>query len=112
MSSYLKSSRKSSEFTYLDEGSDKQSIYETTTLQSINQIKTVINNRLYDDDEEEQPSFYMLKRHCVENLHEKYSKLNMNFMPEKVHPRLKRKRLNDYIEMVTWKKPFPNNIKK
>ncbi len=97
---------KSTEMT-TDEGSDKQTIYETTSLQSINKIKT--QAKLLS-----KPSLTSLtniKKNCLETLHHKYSKANQRLMIDPIVKTKKRQYLLYFKEMMTWIKTT-NNIRK
>jgi len=92
---------KSTEIT-TDEGSDKQIIYETSTLPSIYQIKIQLKAKF----------IIKTQKQCRQLLHMKYSKDNQNYMLDPVtNSKLKKKLNNNFKEMMVWRKTN-NNIKK
>ena len=91
-----------------DEGGKIQTIYETTTLQSINHIET-INSLLSRNI----MSLKLLMQNCSITMHEKYSKINQIFSLEPIAKNSKRKNLTMFKEMVIWRGTFKNTgIKK
>jgi len=87
-----------------DEGNDKQPIYETTSLPSINKINSqIILTSL-------KPSS-SLEKYCSNSMYSKYSRVNLKFMLDPINKKAKKIYLNNFKEMITWKKAS-NNIKK
>lgn len=99
---------KSTEIT-TDEGSDIQTIYETTSLQSINKIKT--QAKLLTLNQNTTP-INIIKKSCSLFFHHKYNKINQNFMLEPIINKAKKKQyLTNYKEIMISRKTT-NNVKK
>lgn len=103
---------KSTEIT-TDEGSDKQTIYETTSLQSINYIKTHLNI-IQKTGYTPLPKRDLIKS-CMANLQKKYSRERINsrnYLLEPIVSKTKKKiYLGFFKEMLVWRKSI-GHIKK